>query len=164
MNALVEEAMRNYSATEPSRIAPALAQGLDVTNRLIDQVSASSLSDDAKYNVLHELKVKQAQFNNAVALALGLTVDANVTPEHPPTGPFARFFGDRPTFQMAIPGQQFPVRVHVADSGSVPVQIDNIAIQFERENGSSATPEGAISGSAAGRQRTGRAFRYSSCR
>ncbi|MGA8531056.1 MAG: PIG-L family deacetylase, partial [Acidobacteriaceae bacterium] len=67
-------------------------------------------------------------------------------PEHPPTGPFARFFGDQPTFQMAIPGQQFPVRVHVADSGPLPVQVDNIAVQFEQENGSSATAEGATSG------------------
>jgi LmbE family N-acetylglucosaminyl deacetylase len=146
MNNLVEGAMRNYTATDPSAIAPTLAHGLDVTNKLIEQVSASSLSDDAKYNVLHELKVKQAQFNNALALALGLTIDANVTPEHPPTGPFARFFGDQPTFQMAIPGQQFPVRVHVADSGPMPVQIDNIALQFEQENGSSATPDGSTSG------------------
>ncbi|MFZ0632960.1 MAG: PIG-L family deacetylase [Acidobacteriaceae bacterium] len=146
MNGLVEEATRNYSATNPSAIAPALAQGLDLTNHIIEQVSASSLSDDAKYNVLHELKVKQTQFDNALALALGLTIDANVTPEHPPTGPFARFFGDQPTFQMAIPGQQFPVHVHVADSGPLPVQVDNIAMQFEQENDSSATAQGATSG------------------
>lgn len=147
MNSLVEEATRNYSASDPSAIAPTLAQGLHATNQLIEQVNASSLSDDAKYNVRHELNVKQAQFNNALALALGITVDANVTEEHPPTGPFARFFGDRPTFQMAIPGQQFPVRVHVADSGPVPVQIDSIALEFEQENGSSATADGPTSGS-----------------
>jgi hypothetical protein len=47
---------------------------------------------------------------------------------------------------MAIPGQQFPVRVHVADSGSVPVTIDSIALQFEKENVSSATPDGQTSG------------------
>jgi hypothetical protein len=51
---------------------------------------------------------------------------------------------------MAIPGQQFPVRVHVADSGPVPVQIDNIALQFEQENGSSATADGATSGALQG--------------
>jgi LmbE family N-acetylglucosaminyl deacetylase len=146
MNSLVEEATGNYSASDPSAIAPILARGLDLTNHLIEQAKASPLSADAKYNVLHELKVKQGQFNNAVALALGLSVDANVTEEHPPTGPFARFFGVRPTFPMAIPGQQFPVRVHVADSGPVPVQIDSIALEFEQENGSSATAEGTTSG------------------
>lgn len=146
MNSLVEAATKQYSAANPSGIAPTLAQGLALTNHLIDQVSASALGDDAKYNVLHELKVKQAQFNNALALALGLTVDANVTPDHPPTGPFARFFGDQPTFQMAIPGQQFPVRVHVADSGPLPVQVDSVALQFEQENGSSASAEGSTSG------------------
>ena len=150
LNSLVELAIRNYSATDPSGIAPTLAQGLDLTNHLAEQVSSSSLSDDAKYNVLHELKVKQTQFNDALALALGLTVDANVTPEHPPTGPFARFFGDRPTFQMAIPGQQFPVRVHIADSGPLPVQIANVSLQFEGEEGSSASPDGATSGALPG--------------
>ncbi|MGA8529101.1 MAG: PIG-L family deacetylase, partial [Acidobacteriaceae bacterium] len=63
MDALVDEATRSYSAANPSGIAPTLAQGLDLTNHLIEQVSTSSLSNDAKYNVLHELKVKQAQFN-----------------------------------------------------------------------------------------------------
>ncbi|MFP5229594.1 MAG: PIG-L family deacetylase, partial [Acidobacteriota bacterium] len=150
INGLVEEATRSYSAANPSAIAPALAQGLEATNRLMDQVRSSSLDDEAKYDVLHELQVKQAEFNDALALALGLTVDANVTPDHPPAGPFARFFGDQPTFQMAIPGQHFPVRVHIADSSPVPVQVDNVALQFEQEDGSSATAEGATSGALQG--------------
>jgi LmbE family N-acetylglucosaminyl deacetylase len=150
MNSLVEQATKQYSVTDPSEIAPTLAQGLELTNHLIDQVNASSLSEDAKYNVLHEMKTKQRQFNDALALALGLSVDANVTPDHPPSGPFARFFGDLPTFQMAIPGQQFPVKVHVADSGPVPVQVDKVALQFEQEDGSSATADGATSGALKG--------------
>jgi LmbE family N-acetylglucosaminyl deacetylase len=147
INALVDKAIREYSAREPAGIAPTLADGLTATNQLIGQVNSSSLSEDAKYNVLHELKVKQEQFNNALALALGLSISANVTQEHPPTGPFARFFGDRPTFQVAIPGQQFPVLVRVADSGSVPVSLDSISVDLEGDNGSAIHAEGATSGS-----------------
>lgn len=146
INSLVETAMRDYSPRDPAGIAPTLAEGLKATNDLIGQVNSSSLSADAKYNVLHELKVKQAQFDNALALSLGLSVTAEVTPDHPVTGMFARFMGDQPTFQMAIPGQEFPVKVHVADSGSLPVHVQNIALQFENESGSTVQPSGETSG------------------
>lgn len=150
INGLVDQATRNYSAADPSAIAPTLAQGLAATNALVDQVNSSSLSDDAKFNILHELNVKQEQFNNALALALGLTMSANVTQEHPPTGLFARFMGDRPTFQMAIPGQQFPVRVHLAEASQVPVTIDKISLHLTGDNGSAISAEGNSSGSLQG--------------
>ncbi len=146
ISSLVDEATRNYSAGDPSAIAPALAQGLAATNSLVDQVTASSLSDDAKFNVLHELKVKQGQFNTALALALGLSMSATVTQEHPPTGLFARFMGEQPTFQMAIPGQHFPVHVHLADTGPIPVNIDKISVQLEGGNGSAVSAEGSSAG------------------
>jgi hypothetical protein len=146
INDLVEQATHNFSAREPSTIAPALADGMTATAHLIEEVKSSSLSDDAKYDVLHELRVKQAQFNNALALALGLSISANITQEHPPSGPFARFMGDQPTFQMAIPGQQFPVLVRVADSGPVPVNIDRVAVKLTGDSGSAVHAEGDASG------------------
>ena len=146
INDLVEQATHNFSAREPSAIAPALADGLTATRHLIDEVRNSALSEDAKYNILHELEVKRAQFNNALALALGLSISANVTQEHPPSGPFARFMGDLPTFQMAIPGQQFPVLVRVADSGPVPVSIDKIAVELIGDSGSAVHAEGDVAG------------------
>ena len=146
INDLVEQAMHNFSAREPSAIAPALADGMTATRHLIDEVRNSALSEDAKYNILHELEVKRAQFNNALALALGLSINANVTQEHPPSGPFARFMGDLPTFQMAIPGQQFPVLVRVADSGPVPVSIDKIAVELIGDSGSAVHAEGDVAG------------------
>lgn len=146
IDGLVETAIRNYLPRNPAGIAPTLADGLRATNQLIGQVKSSSLSADAKYNVLHELDVKQTQFNHALALSLGLSMSATVTQAHPPTGMFARFMRDLPTFQMAIPGQQFPVQVEVADSGPLPVHIENVALKFENENGSSANPEGQTSG------------------
>jgi LmbE family N-acetylglucosaminyl deacetylase len=130
INGLVEDAIHHYSVANPSAIAPSLALGLKTTNVLIEKVNASQLSDDAKYNVLHELKVKQAEFNEALSLALGFSIDAQVTQEHPPSGPFARFMGDRPTFQMAIPGQHFPVLVHLAEASPVSLKIDKISLDM----------------------------------
>jgi LmbE family N-acetylglucosaminyl deacetylase len=150
INALVEQASGNFQAREPSTIAPVLADGLSATSALIGEVKQSSLSDDAKYDLLHELGVKQAQFNDALALALGLSIQANITQEHPPSGPFARFMGDLPTFQMAIPGQQFPVAVRVAESSPVPLTIDSVAVELQGDTGSAVAADGAVSGPLAG--------------
>jgi LmbE family N-acetylglucosaminyl deacetylase len=146
INGLVEEAIRTYSVSDPSAIAPLLARGLKATSILVAQVEGSSLSADSKYNVLHELKVKQKQFNQALALALGLSMAASITQEHPPSGPFARFMGDQPTFQMAIPDQRFPVLVHVADDSSVPVKIDKISVELDGAGSSDIEPEGSTAG------------------
>jgi len=146
INDFVEDAIHHYSAGDPGAIAPALADGLAATDKLIDQVKGSSLSEDAKYDVLHELNVKHTQFNDALALALGLSVSATVTQEHPPSGPFARFMGSQPTFQMAIPGQHFPVLVHVADSGTIPVNVDEISVQLNGASSSAIHAEGQSSG------------------
>ena len=67
-----------FSAAHPEEIAPMLAEGLKQTNALVAQVSASNLSEQAKYDVLHELAVKQEQFQQAIALALGVSLEATV--------------------------------------------------------------------------------------
>ncbi len=150
MNTLVEQAIRTYSADNPSGIAPLLAQGLALTNKLIQQVQSSSLSEDAKYNIVHELTTKQHQFNNALALSLGLSMTAYVTQQHPPTGMFARFMRIQPSFQMAIPGQRFPVAVHVAEASPVAVKIDSVALHMQGASGSDIQAQGSTSGALSG--------------
>lgn len=142
INGLVDQAMHNYSIGEPSAIAPMLADGMTATDRLIDQVKSSNLSDDAKYNVLHELNVKHAQFNDALALSLGLSMEANVTNQTAANPPPARGFGraNQPNFQMAIPGQEFRVLVHVANDSSASVTVDKVALDL---NGSAIQPDPA---------------------
>lgn len=147
---LVETAIHGYSAEDPSGIAPTLAKGLAATNDLIAKVRSSGLSADAKYDVLHELEVKRSQFNHALALSLGLSLSANVTQEHPPTGPFARFMRDQPTFQMAIPGQHFPVNVHVAENSPAAVKIDKISVHLQGGSDSDIQAQGATSGDLSG--------------
>jgi len=128
INGLVEKAMGSFNAAHPEAIASTLAEGLKATNALIEKVASSSLSDEAKYDVTHELKVKQAQFENAVAESLGLSVMATVAPDKEPTGPFARFFRNPETFQVAIPGQEFHVNVHAYNPSDIPVQIESVAL------------------------------------
>lgn len=133
INALVEKAMNGFSPQHPETIASILAEGLKATHNLIEKVSASDLSADAKYDVRHELNIKLGQFEDALTESLGISVLATVAPEEEPTGPFARFFRNPETFQVAIPGQTFWVKVHATNPTNIPVQLENVVLE---------TPEG----------------------
>lgn len=128
INSLVEKAMTDFSAEHPEKIASTLAEGLKATNELIGKVDASGLSADSKYDVNFELKVKKAQFSQALAESLGISVLATVAPEKAPSGPFARFFGNPESFPIAIPGQTFWVKVHATNPSSVPVQLESVVL------------------------------------
>lgn len=129
INTAVEEAMAKFSADHPENTAPALAAGLKATMTLTDRVAASNLSDEVQYDLRHELQVKRAQFNDAIAQALGISLWATVAPEKEPTGLVAMFFGAPDTFRVAIPGQAFKVKVHVVVPGSAPATLHKINLE-----------------------------------
>ncbi len=106
VNGLVEAAIADYSVAHPEKIAPKLAEGWKETEALIQQVKASQLSDEEKYNITFELEIKKTQFNNALAQSLGLSVAANVAPEKEPDPRFAMFMGDPETTRVIIPGAE----------------------------------------------------------
>ncbi|MGH9401670.1 MAG: PIG-L family deacetylase [Terriglobia bacterium] len=144
INSLVEQAMKQFSAEHPEEIAPILANGLKATNTLMDQVAASNLTSDAKYNVKHELKVKQAQFNTGIAAALGLTLIATVAP--PPASAGGGRRSAPPSFQVAIPGQHFWVKVHVANQSPAPVSVNRIWLASPYGGDWGATAQGSATG------------------
>jgi LmbE family N-acetylglucosaminyl deacetylase len=125
INALVEQAMQNYSVDAPEKIAPLLARALVETQALIQQVQQKPLPEDARYNMLHELNVKRVQFNTALTQALGLSIEAVVS-NGAEEGRRRYGRGSSNTFQSAIPGQTFQVRVHLADQGTDPVAVKDV--------------------------------------
>ena len=128
VNELVESAMADFSATQPEKIAPQLADGWKATQKLIEGVKASNLSADDKYNVTFELETKRAQFNNALAESLGLAVAAVMAPDKEVNPLFAMFMGDPDTTRVIIPGQKFGVKVHAVNRSSVPVTLEQITL------------------------------------
>ncbi len=112
INASVEDAIAKFSAVHPELTAPALAAGMKETIALIAAVDRSNLSADSKYDLKHELGIKQVQFNNALVAALGLSLSAVVAPAQEPNARMAQFMGDSETFRVAIPGQSFGVKLH----------------------------------------------------
>jgi LmbE family N-acetylglucosaminyl deacetylase len=71
-------AAKVFSADAPEKCAPELAAGLKGVDALMAKVNASGLPALEKTNVLHELKVKRTQFNDALVQALGLRVEARM--------------------------------------------------------------------------------------
>ncbi|MBV9034320.1 MAG: PIG-L family deacetylase [Acidobacteriaceae bacterium] len=129
INAVVEEATSKFSAVQPEGSAPALAAGLKQTIVLLDAVAQSKLSEKAKYDIRHELEIKRVQFNNALAEALGLSISATVTPKTEPNPLMVMFMGEPETFQTAIPGQTFNVKVHVSGGSKTPVQLVRAVVE-----------------------------------
>jgi len=128
VNELVESATTNFSAAQPEKIASQLAEGLKETQKLIERVKDSKLSADEKYNVTFELETKKAQFNNALAEALGLSVAATMAPEKEPNPLYAMFVGDPDTTRVVIPGQKVGVKVRVVSQSALPVTLKHVEI------------------------------------
>jgi LmbE family N-acetylglucosaminyl deacetylase len=128
LNGLVEDAMHNFSANDPEAIAPTLGQGLNLTRDLIKQVESSSLSSEAKYNVLHELRIKETQFTDALAESLGVSLTTLLTPPHADAGHFGFSMTPEDNTRLVIPGQSFGVDAYVANTGASAVQIENVSV------------------------------------
>ena len=128
INDTIESAIGAFSAQDPSAIAETLAKGLKATDSLISEVDKSDLAAEQKYNVLHELKVKQRQFQSAIVAALGLEVEADVIPGGPAMNIPAEFRGAQQSFQMATPGQSFHVGVHLYDGGKLLLAIESVEL------------------------------------
>jgi LmbE family N-acetylglucosaminyl deacetylase len=153
----LEAAIRDFRADQPDRIAPALAAGLKETTSLIAQVTASSMPESEKYDVLHELGVKQRQFNTALQQALGITIEAAVSPE---SGGGRGGFGAQPdTFRLAIPGQQFNVRVHINNGSSAPLELRAMRLATPGGEQWEVTPQADAAGSLAPNQPKNAMFR-----
>lgn len=134
IDAAVRDAIAKFDVEHPERTAPALAAGYKATQEVLAEVARSRLSPRAKYDIAHELRVKEKQFNDALVQALGISMLATVAPERDPGGRFALFAGIPETFQIAIPGQQFWVKVTAVSQSSGPVKLENIALHSGDEH------------------------------
>ncbi|WP_158615445.1 PIG-L family deacetylase [Acidipila sp. EB88] len=106
-----------YTPAMPARIAPDLREGYLATQALLAEVASSNLTTDSKADLTHELRIKLVQFNTALVEALGLHLDALLTPapERDLRGAKPRAFGLYPelTRTHVTPGEPFDVRLHV---------------------------------------------------
>lgn len=124
----IEAASGQYRPERPAGVSPALADGLDLTRKLLEQVRASNLSEPGKSDIAFELERKTEQFERALTLALSLSFQATVAPDKEPSGPFRAFAGTPVTFTIAIPGQHFAIQSHLLNGGSEAVNIRSLTV------------------------------------
>jgi LmbE family N-acetylglucosaminyl deacetylase len=105
-------AAKVFSANAPEKCAPELRDGLKGVDGLITKVEASSLSKTEKMNVLHELRVKRVQFNDALVEALGLRVEARMETGKP-----------NECSSAVTPGCVAHVPTKVINEGKLPVMV-----------------------------------------
>ena len=142
--ALVDSANAHYRIGEPSALAPDLAAGLKQVRTLLQEVEKSSLSQPGRDDVAFELKQKEEQFQQALALSLDLNFDVTVAPEKPPTGPFARFAGVQPTLANVVPGQSFFVQANLVNGSALAVKVEDIGLHNTDGRAWTVKPEKAL--------------------
>jgi len=125
----VAQAARTFSPSHPENLVPVLAAGMKQTQVLMQKVKASDLSAEEKYNILHELAVKEAQFNSAIIEALGVTLTAVVAPSAPDRGRSGFAVDAQDTFTTAIPGQSFGVTAFVSNPSAVSLQSASVSLR-----------------------------------
>jgi LmbE family N-acetylglucosaminyl deacetylase len=138
IDGLLQQAMKGYCIDAPGKIAPLLRDGLRATDGLIAKVETSGLTGREKFDLLHELRVKRVQFNDAIVEALGLSLRAQVAGRSE-SGPSARFGDGGDTFVTAVPGQTFGVEMRVVSGSTVPVKLKSAVL----ESSTGATSEGS---------------------
>lgn len=136
----VDAALAAFDPNHLERCAPELAAGEEATDKLISAVNASALGDDAKSSVVHELEIKKAQFNTALAQALGLVVRASVVNASPT--PMERMFGPS-TSRVVVGGEAARVEVRASNAGPAPVRIQKVWIDTPSGEHWSVSPAGS---------------------
>jgi LmbE family N-acetylglucosaminyl deacetylase len=137
------EAMKGYVVEHPAAIAPVLADGLKATRALIDRVESSGLAEPGKSDVLDELRVKEQQFEKALAASLEISFQTTVAENSGRGGrgrgaaqssTDAAFLAGRggrgggPTFTIAIPEQSFAVEAQIYNEGPENFSVSGVEV------------------------------------
>lgn len=128
INRCVEKSLDTFDASHPEKISPFLAQGLRLTRSLLHEVRQSKLSDTEKYDVSFELRVKEAQFQQALARSFQISLLPTMAPSRAGSESFPGFRGVPESFQVVIPGQRFSVNVHVNNPSSATVEVERVEL------------------------------------
>lgn len=124
----VDAATKSFAAATPQKAAPALADGAKDCDALLAQLAAHAQQADPHGYIHDELAAKAEMFRDALALALGLQLEAVAEPGAP----------GEPMLN-AIRGEQVSVRLR-ASSVAPDVTVDEPSVPSCVRDSSAATP------------------------
>ncbi len=109
------EAQKVFDPNHLETVAAPLSQALLVLDAQIKGTQTSRLPVDQKFNLLHELRIKRVQLNDALVLAEGLTLTATLA--------------DQPNGQPLLTTQHhFAVATSLSNRSSEPITLDTLGI------------------------------------
>jgi hypothetical protein len=110
VEAEARHAQQAYEALDPARTAAALRVGLAAVRDLAQKVAASGLGQAAQFELRHRLAGKESDFEAALALAHGVSLEADADD------------GD------VVRGQTFTVKARVWNQGPEPLRIEGLTV------------------------------------
>jgi hypothetical protein len=118
----IAEAQKLFDPAHLEATADPLRVALKTLDTVIAGAEKSTLPADQKFNLLHELHIKRVQLNNALVLALGITLEPMTRPTHP---------------DYAVPittnDRTIYTNVRITNSGSEPLKIISLSAQKDAE-------------------------------
>jgi LmbE family N-acetylglucosaminyl deacetylase len=115
----IAEAQRLFSPAHPQLTAPPLRLALQGLNSFIGELENAGINDlpqDESYNLLHELRIKRVQLNDALLLADGITLQATFVPQGGSTS-------------LLTTAQRVDVKTDLS-TGSDPTELKSIDLNF----------------------------------
>ncbi len=113
----VGEAQKDFDPARPENCAPHLRDALETLDLLLKALKPiSDLRPDQKANLLHELRIKRVQLNNALILAHGITLEATFAPSEFHTS-------------LLTTAQRIDVKTNLY-AGTEPVELESVDLQF----------------------------------
>ena len=135
----ISSALTQFDPKQPGKTAPALADISVQIDHVLDSIDDLSASAPVKENVRHELLIKRAQVQEALALALGLNFDASAPSADIDTGTVVKISA-RTEETSAIPLSIKEVHIQLGESGrSNPVEADRADRPLARDHADQRT-------------------------
>jgi LmbE family N-acetylglucosaminyl deacetylase len=115
----IAEAQRLFSPDHLQLTAPPLRVALETLDGFIHELDNSAINDlpqDESYSLLHELRIKRVQLNNALLLADGITLEATLSPQGSSNS-------------LLTTAQRVDVKTNLS-TGSDPAELQSIDLDF----------------------------------
>ncbi len=107
----VESASSAFDSRGTDAAVPDLAGALSAVRKLVADLPSLGLSDAARYEIERRLQLKDAQVQDAIAIAQGLRLDATANDG------------------LVVPGQPIGLSIALANRGAGNVPVDKVAIE-----------------------------------
>ncbi len=129
VQALIAQAQTAFAPDAPEKVAPFLRDGFIAVTDLTDHIRASNITPAEKEKVLHELRVKHTQLNDALVLALSLNLTV------------APACGQEMTAQPLVPGEKLPLALSLQHKDET--QIESVGLTVESADGTALSTDSA---------------------